>query len=91
MKIFIYNGMIIGMLGTVLGLLLGVGISFLLKEYQFIKLPSDVYYLDYLPVELKIADILRILSSSLVLSFFSTLYPAFQASRLDPVEAIRHE
>ena len=91
MKIFIYQGMLIGAIGTVIGVIVGVSTALLLKKYQFIKLASDVYYLDYLPVELKAADIVVVVLVALCLSFLSTLYPAYKASKLDPVEAIRYE
>jgi len=91
MKIFIYQGMIIGLLGTVLGTLTGVTVSLLLKKYQFIKLAGDIYYIDYIPVELKLLDIGMIIGVSLLLSFISTIYPARQAAKMDPVDAVRYE
>ncbi|WP_028324939.1 lipoprotein-releasing ABC transporter permease subunit [Desulfatirhabdium butyrativorans] len=89
-RIFVLKGMIIGVVGTVLGGTLGVILCVLLKRYQFIDLPGDVYYLSKLPVLLKTGDILTIAVSSLVICFLSTLYPSRQAARLNPVEAIRH-
>lgn len=91
MRIFIYQGLIIGFIGTVTGSVLGIATSLLLKKYQFIKLASEVYYIDYLPVELRVFDIILIIAASIGLSFLSTLYPAYKASKLDPVEAIRYE
>jgi lipoprotein-releasing system permease protein len=91
MKIFMYEGIIIGMVGTVLGLIGGVGLCELLKRFQFIKLPSDVYYISSFPVLMKGLDVVLIILASLVISFVATLYPAWQASRLDPAEAIRYE
>jgi len=91
MKIFMLEGMIIGTVGTALGLLGGVGLCRILEKYQFIKLPSDVYYISSLPVLMKGWDILIIVASALGISLLATLYPAWQASRLDPAEAIRYE
>ncbi|OPX20290.1 MAG: ABC transporter permease [Desulfobacca sp. 4484_104] len=91
MRIFMLEGMIIGVVGTVLGLTLGFGLCALLRRYEFIKLPSDVYYISTLPVKLQGWDIAWITGAALLISFIATLYPSWQASRLDPVEAIRYE
>jgi lipoprotein-releasing system permease protein len=68
-----------------------VAMCFWIKNNSIIKLASDVYYIDYLPVEIKMQDIVVIVCAALALSFLSTLYPAYKASKLDPVEAIRNE
>ena len=65
-------------------------LCFLLKKYKFIELPGDVYYITTLPVRLEVLDVILIASATLVISFLSTLYPAYQASKLNPVEAIRY-
>jgi len=91
MKIFIYQGLIIGFLGTVLGVIGGISICLLLKEYHFIQLPQDVYYISTLPVELRWGDIIAITIGAITLSFLATIHPARQAARLDPVEALRYE
>ena len=84
------NGMIIGAIGTFLGAVIGFVLCGLLKKYKFIELPGDVYYLTTLPVKLDIMDVIIIATSALVICFLATLYPASQASKLDPVEAIRY-
>jgi len=89
-RIFVFKGMVIGVLGTVLGVCLGLLICVLLKNYSFIELPGDIYYITTLPVKLKAMDVLTIAVSALAICFAATLYPAHQASRLDPVEAIRY-
>ncbi len=91
MQIFIANGLIIGLIGTLAGLLLGLGACALLKRYEFIKLPGYVYGLSTLPVQVQFGDVAMIVGAALGISFLATLYPAWQASRLDPVEAIRYE
>lgn len=90
-RIFMLQGTTIGVVGTVLGYLLGVPVSLLLKKYQFIELPRDVYPVDYLPVRLEIADLTFIGVAALALCFAATLYPARKASRLNPANALRYE
>ena len=91
MKIFILEGFIIGVIGTFFGLVGGVVLCKLLEKYQFIKLPSEVYYLTTLPVRMEPLDITLVCLASVAISFFATLYPSWQASRLNPVEALRYE
>ncbi len=91
MQIFVLEGMTIGMVGTILGLGGGLGLCALLKRYEFIKLPRDVYYISTLPVEIQVMDIVMIIGAAMAISLAATLYPAWQAARLDPVEAIRYE
>jgi len=89
-KIFIYKGMIIGAVGTLLGVCLGFIICKLLEKYKFIQLPGDVYYISTLPVRLEALDVFMIASAAMVICFLATLYPASQASKLNPIEAIRY-
>ncbi len=89
-KIFVFKGMIIGSVGTSLGVCAGYFLCKLLEKYKFIDLPGDVYYITTLPVRLIGFDVLMIASAALVICFLATLYPAHQASKLNPVEAIRH-
>jgi len=85
------EGLAIGVLGTFWGLVGGMGVSFLLKKYQFIKLPSDIYYIDRLPVILQLSDILLIVSAALIITYLATIYPAAKAANLEPVDALRYE
>ncbi|MCK4620299.1 MAG: lipoprotein-releasing ABC transporter permease subunit [Desulfobacterales bacterium] len=89
-KIFVFKGIVIGSMGTILGVCLGFILCTVLKYYQFIELPGDVYYITTLPVKLELLDVVMIASATMAISFLATLYPARQASKLDPVEAIRY-
>jgi lipoprotein-releasing system permease protein len=89
MQIFMLEGVIIGAIGTIIGLGLGFILTMILKRYEFIKLPSDVYYISTLPVKIETLDVALIAGATMLISFLATLYPSWQASRLEPVEAIR--
>ena len=89
-RIFVFKGMIIGLTGTVLGMCLGLAGCILLKHYKFIKLPGDIYYFTTLPVKLEALDVFVIVSATMIICYLATLYPARQASKLNPVEAIRY-
>jgi len=91
MQIFILKGLVIGLIGTTIGVGLGLFLCGLLKRYEFIKLPRDVYYISTLPVQVQGLDLVFIIGAALAISFVATLYPSWQAARLDPVEAIRYE
>jgi len=90
-KIFMLQGIIIGVVGTALGYALGLGLALALEKYQFIKIPGDVYPMDHLPVRLDWPDMIIIGVTALALCFLATMYPARQAARLSPVEALRHD
>jgi lipoprotein-releasing system permease protein len=90
-NIFILQGSLIGAVGTSIGFGLGLLICSLLQKYQFIKLPADVYYLDHLPVKIEFLDMSLIACAAMILCFLATLYPARQASKMLPTEALRYE
>jgi lipoprotein-releasing system permease protein len=87
----VLEGLVIGVLGTGLGLLGGWLLCFLLHRYKFIELPNDVYYIDTLPVVMKPEVFALVALCSVGLCLVATLYPSWQASRLDPVETLRYE
>ncbi len=91
MGIFMLQGLLIGLVGTIIGVTSGYLIGYLINTFEIIKLPADVYYLSHLPVKMKISDFLVVSTSAVVISFLATIYPAYQASRLDPVEPLRYE
>ena len=90
-KIFVLNGMVIGTIGTGLGFVLGLGVCSLLERYNIHELTGDIYYFTtQLPVKVEVLDVAAIVIAALVICFLATLYPARQAARLNPVEAIRY-
>ncbi|MBI9081055.1 MAG: lipoprotein-releasing ABC transporter permease subunit [Pseudodesulfovibrio sp.] len=90
-RIFMLQGTLIGLAGTLFGFMIGVPVSLLLKKYQFIKLPSNVYPVDYLPVRLEALDMIAIGGAAFLLCFLATIYPARRAAALSPSEALRYE
>ncbi len=90
-KIFVFNGMVIGAFGTLLGLCLGLLICILIKHIDIHELAGDIYYFTTsLPVKLEFTNVIVIIAAALLICFLATLYPARQASKLNPVEAIRY-
>jgi lipoprotein-releasing system permease protein len=90
-NIFLVQGFVIGAVGTGLGLLLGFAGALALDRYKFIKLDPSIYFIDHLPVSTQPRDVILIVVASLLIAILATLYPAIQAAKLYPVEAIRSE
>jgi len=91
MRIFIYEGLVIGASGTLIGVMGGLGLCKLLSKYQFIKLTSDVYPMSTLPVQVLPLDVILVAVSAAVITLLATIYPSWQASRVDPAVALRYE
>jgi len=91
MRIFMFQGLLVGIVGTLAGLFSGLGLCHLLARYQFIKLPADIYYISTLPVRVEMKDVLFVTVAAVLISFLATLYPSWHASRVNPVEALRYE
>jgi lipoprotein-releasing system permease protein len=90
-RIFVAQGLVVGTVGTAIGLTGGLLVGILLDKYRLIPLDSSVYMIDHLPVDLRITDIGAIVLASLLIATLATIYPAGQAARMAPVDAIRHE
>jgi lipoprotein-releasing system permease protein len=90
-RIFFAQGLVIGIVGTLAGLVIGFAAALALDKYQFIKLDAQVYFIDHLPVSIQPTDVLWIILASIAIAAIATVYPSVQASRLFPIEAIRHE
>lgn len=90
-RVFIAQGMLIGVIGTAIGLVLGYGISWAGGHYHFISLSAEVYSIDYVPFAPRLIDGLIVAAVSIGISFVATIYPSWSATRILPAEALRYE
>ena len=90
-RVFRYQGLIIGTVGTAVGLVGGIGACFILDRYHLIRLSAEVYYITYVPFRIEPLDFSLVALSALLVSFLATIYPARHASRMAPCEALRYE
>ena len=90
-RIFVFQGLLIGVVGTVLGLALGYAISITAGHYHWITLSAEVYAIDYVPFAPRLLDGVLVSIVSLAISFVATIYPSYSAARVLPAEALRYE
>ena len=90
-RVFLLQGLIIGIMGTIVGSLLGIAVCWILDTYRLIQLDAEIYMIPYVPFHVKIWDAALISATALLISYLATIYPARQASKLDPVEVLRYE
>jgi lipoprotein-releasing system permease protein len=90
-RIFFFQGSLIGVIGTALGVFLGLGWCALANAFELIKIPVDIYQISYVPFRMRPLDLALIVGITLLISFVSTLFPARRAAKVDPVVALKYE
>jgi lipoprotein-releasing system permease protein len=90
-RIFFYQGALIGVIGTALGVALGLGWCALANAFELIRIPVDIYQISYVPFRMRPLDLAAIVGVTLLISFVSTLFPARRAAKVDPVVALKYE
>jgi lipoprotein-releasing system permease protein len=91
MTIFMLQGLIIGIIGTAVGTICGLALCWVFDRYRLIQIPMDVYQVAYVPFVVRPSEVAVVIVSAVFISFLATIYPSRQASRLDPVQALRFE
>lgn len=91
-KIFAFGGLFLGIIGIILGVVGGLLVCYIIKNiHHFIEIPQDIYYFDRVPVAFNLQDLLWIATSAILICFLSTIYPAWRASKLNAIDALRYE
>jgi lipoprotein-releasing system permease protein len=90
-RIFIYQGLAIGLIGTTVGTVLGLVVCVIAERYRLIPLPADVYQIPYLPFRVQPLDVAVVVASAIAVCLLATVYPSRQAARIDPAEALRNQ
>jgi lipoprotein-releasing system permease protein len=91
MAIFMAQGLLIGAIGTGVGSMLGLAVSYFCNKYQLIRVPTDVYQVSYMPFIVLAVDFAVVVTVAVLICFVATIYPSRQAARLDPATALRYE
>lgn len=90
-KVFIYQGMILGIRGLILGLLLGGAVIYVVKKYRIVKLPQYVYNISYLPMQISARDVIIICIAVIFMTLLASIFPAYKAGKMEPATALRYE
>jgi len=91
MKIFMFEGLVAGVVGTILGSFLGFALCWIQKTFKPVSLPAEIYFISTLPIDMRLFDFLIVALAAVGITFLATLYPAARAAQMLPVEAIRYE
>jgi len=91
MRIFMFEGLLVGLVGTLMGCLGGYLLCWAQETFHFFSLPAEIYFINTLPIEMRLLDFVKVAAAAMTLCFLATVYPARKASKLVPVDAIRYE
>jgi lipoprotein-releasing system permease protein len=91
MRVFMLNGIVVGFIGSTVGTILGAAVAYVQYRWRLIPLPGDIYFINTVPMEVKMFDVAIIYIAANVICWVATIYPAWKASSLLPVESIRYE
>lgn len=89
--IFMLQGLVIGVIGTAIGAVLGLVVCFVADRYRLIQIPIDVYQISYVPFTVEVSDFVSVVVASVLICFLATIYPSRQAATLDPAQALRYQ
>jgi lipoprotein-releasing system permease protein len=90
-RVFLVQGAVIGVIGTAIGLVLGLSVAYVVDRSGWVRINPAIYFIDHLPVHIELLDVGVVVLASLAIALFATVYPSRSAAALTPVEAIRHE